>query len=336
MRISHASALIVVVPLACGSDEAGKSDATSADTAAQETTDSAVSDTAAETLSPRAALEAALHDGAAILCERIMSCLVYLAGSKTGGSLSECTEREYETLLPVLDLPGVDADVAALEALAAELRAADCDTIARLSLAAVQLPSMQTIGTLGDGGACVHPYQCAGICHRSLDEPCGTCGPPNANGEACTNVFDCQGGATCLEGTCVAFGEQGDACDATLPCFPHDACLDGRCAAALQADAPCTSPLGQCDLQGKLLVCDPATDACVSGEWANVGDTCGFVDGKAIGCSDSACLPSPLLGTCLAYADDGAACDPVNGPLCRFHASCIEGACVTDYGHTCE
>ncbi|MFO0749111.1 MAG: hypothetical protein U1F43_26130 [Myxococcota bacterium] len=257
-------------------------------------------------------------------------------GAQFGGSVEACAAREYETVRPVLDLPGVDATVDDALAIVAFVGDADCETIRRYVLAFDIPPALLLTGTLDDGAACVHPYQCrSGACSRRFDEACGVCATPLAAGATCANDAQCGSAAACIADTCTRFGERGADCDDAHPCFPHDACIAGTCAVATARDAACASLVGECDLQGAALVCDLGSLTCQPVEWVPAGADCGVRDGHNLVCESSECLPSPLFGTCVAHAADGAACDPDAGPPCAFHAACIDGACRPYFSATC-
>ena len=86
------------------------------------------------------------------------------------------------------------------------------------------------------------------------------------------------------------------------------------------------------------LVCN-ATKVCQKIKFAGPGEACGSVNGDFVACRASGhckVAAGQMMGTCLAAADDGAACDPVNGPTCKAVAVCAGGVCTLDDGLSCK
>jgi hypothetical protein len=91
----------------------------------------------------------------------------------------------------------------------------------------------------------------------------------------------------------------------------------------------CDPVLKDCDTtQG--LYCVTATKVCAQATFAGAGQPCGVVNGAYVGCAAGGHCKlgvGSLMGSCLAAAADGAACDSVAGPTCLAPAQCISSVC---------
>jgi hypothetical protein len=91
----------------------------------------------------------------------------------------------------------------------------------------------------------------------------------------------------------------------------------------------CDPVVKDCDA-AKGLYCDPTTRVCALATFAAAGAPCGYVNGAFVGCAAAGhckLATASLMGTCLAAAADGAACDITNGPECTSPAQCIGSVC---------
>jgi len=192
-------------------------------------------------------------------------------------------------------------------------------------------------GTLADGQPCALSPQCSsGFCALLVNGACGTCAALTAAGDDCSTTI-CAPGFSCTPSkTCTPYGAAGADCNADEPCASALTCVtaagatNGTCVDdAAQAGAPCDpahAAAPDCDaLSG--FSCDPATHTCTALTYANAGQPCGDVAGTTVACSrQSSCVN----GTCVAYADDGHACDVMAGPSCAPPAVCVtSGSGVT-------
>ena len=97
----------------------------------------------------------------------------------------------------------------------------------------------------------------------------------------------------------------------------------------------------ECDaLHG--VACNPVSMMCENISFAAANAACGLVNKQLVLCTGPGSLcnggstPPSYTGSCLAYAADGAACDPTNGPLCDVGAVCAGGKCVVPDPAKCQ
>lgn len=282
-------------------------------------------------------LEEALAQTSASLCQSVARCAPAFVELTFADDLEACAAREVETLAPVFDQPGVTVTAAQLLACEAAFNALSCDDLLKFLLGNLAAPAeCLHSGTRPDGEACVHAYQCqSGWCARPPLQACGICVTPKAAGMMCANTSECGPGSHCLEGVCVAYGAIGEPCNPSAPCFPHLTCAEETCAAAVPEGEACTALTGQCDLWGAELVCDTRSRSCITLRTAPPGAPCGLLPEGPTVCSGATCFPNQLMGTCVAPAPDGAACNTTTGPGCLFHAECRDGTCVQPFAGSC-
>jgi hypothetical protein len=105
-------------------------------------------------------------------------------------------------------------------------------------------------------------------------------------------------------------------------------CTGGSCVAPAGAGMPCDPVARNCD-QTQGLYCHPMTRVCTAATFVGAGGSCGLVNNAYVGCSASGhCkITAGLMGTCLAAAADGAACDSTAGPDCTPPAQCVAAVC---------
>ncbi|MBM4370718.1 MAG: hypothetical protein FJ098_03645 [Deltaproteobacteria bacterium] len=255
------------------------------------------------------------------------------------GDLEACREREYETVLPMGSLPGMDTDWAACAVATEEMT---CAEFVRQHIGeALEDAACGWSATLQDGEPCTHPFQCESrICARPAGASCGTCAEPLEAGADCedSNLLGspCGIGSKCAEGKCVALGDVGDPCDpASAPCFSDLGCVDGTCGPPRQSGEPCTSLAGECDFYGQGLVCHLVLGTCTALTLAGPGEPCGLTETAATVCSLGNCYPSQIAGTCTAQVGDGEPCDTAAGPDCLIHAQCVGGTCEEFFTPAC-
>jgi hypothetical protein len=167
-----------------------------------------------------------------------------------------------------------------------------------------------TTGTLENGAACAHGYQCkSGACPHTSGGRCGTCADKSAIGDDCSGDDDCVDGAACNfgsadRGKCVALTEAGEGescnqstqnsiarCKAGLVCNAQLKCATrGAAGAACASSSDCANDLkcvdkkcgdgvaegGACtnDECAKGLSCSFADDKCVKQKTVNAGEVC--------------------------------------------------------------
>jgi hypothetical protein len=171
---------------------------------------------------------------------------------------------------------------------------------------------------------------------------CDTCGAATKivkEGEPCDLLDEtmvCAGGCHCLEGQCKKLGGgwSSAVCDNGETCFPPNACSDGVCAAGKM---PCAfhedCPTGNC-LCANTPCFDGGEPAGVCGETqlSALGESCSNTPWPSGGQVWRPCAPGLV---CVWSQGPGFSCVPLpqapasceSSDVCRFPASCIEGAC---------
>jgi hypothetical protein len=148
-------------------------------------------------------------------------------------------------------------------------------------------------------------------------------------GAACTVDDDCDFTLACAMSVCVARSAFGASCDAGHPCAVPNLCSSGTCRPPHFLGQDCNPVANDCDAT-EGLYCDATTRVCVQATFAGAGQPCGLVGGGFVGCSGGGRCQigaAAVMGTCLASAADGAACDSTNGPDCVSPAQCIGAVC---------
>jgi hypothetical protein len=188
------------------------------------------------------------------------------------------------------------------------------------------------VGSLPNGAACAVRSQCqSGFCAAPVGAACGTCGPPPAAGDPCSDT-GCAAGYRCV-GTppaCEANAMLGGACGQGIPCTSGLLCSGststtmGTCQPAPDTvNAPCTLSPG-CDIdQG--LACNVMSDTCQTVRISLPRGPCNVVDDQEASCQAGSCIH----GTCLANPLLGAPCS-LTGASCITPAHCV----VEDGGTT--
>ena len=103
----------------------------------------------------------------------------------------------------------------------------------------------------------------------------------------------------------------------------------------------------RCDSRFGLYCNTAAGKVCQPAATATATQPCGTLDGGAVDCVDgSFCQKATAeakVGTCLAPAQDGTACDTANGPGCTLPSRCVltdagatSGVCQTTNPQTCN
>ncbi len=232
--------------------------------------------------------------------------------------------------MPALTAPGTSATPDKLDSCATAVDTLMCDALYTRNTPMACIPAA---GKLANGSACGDDAQCMSTyCKKPAGNVCGVCGARSTAGGACSIDADCDYQLACANSVCVAYGALGASCDAGHPCAQPNVCKSGTCAAPAEAGQPCTPSLGggDCD-QTKGLFCNPSSataGVCAIATFVGPGQPCGLVGGGVVGCSGGGlCKRTGLMGTCVAPAADGAACDATNGPPCLQPAECVGGVC---------
>lgn len=270
-------------------------------------------------------------------CEKLMSCspadLLH-----NFGDVSTCETRD--ALACNAGEAAVDTGATPETALACAgaLTAMTCgDFLASKSPPAACLPPA------GPGnGTCAFAAQCVtSYCGIGAEALCGTCQDQPMVGTSCQNK-GCGDALICAQAThlCEIPGTANSACDRTLPCGNGFSCVGAIAAQNKKGtcQAEVTTAGGTCDSQHKVkpgcsgddgLTCNTATNKCVPKPLVAAGMPCGQINNVSTGCAAAAsCViaANQTVGTCVAPAADGAACDTKNGPDCFEPARCIPTA----------
>jgi hypothetical protein len=270
----------------------------------------------------------ACADAAAALCAQLEMCGAPLI-TQQFGDVATCQTRSTITCPSTFMAPSTAATPSHLEKCAKAVPSLTCAQLYTRDTPAACAPEP---GKLADGSACGDDAQCANAyCKKPAGQVCGVCSKRAAAGAACALDADCDYNLTCANSSCVAYAAAGATCDAGHPCARPNVCKAGVCAAPAQAGQACTPSTGggDCDLTAGLF-CHPTMRTCVAVMWAGAGQPCGFVNNNVVACSGSGHCQVPnlmVMGTCVAPAADGAACDTTNGPDCLPPAECVGGVC---------
>jgi hypothetical protein len=269
------------------------------------------------------------------LCNLAAQCSPTFLAVYGTGNVDTCAALEAKTIGGGLKQPHVKITPAQMDSCRQAVTAGGCDSFFKF-LQTNQLPPACVVpGDLADGTTCSYHYQCSSLdCARPTPATCGTCAPRLGAGATCASDFGCDYGLACNGGLCTKLGDRGDACNDKTPCYPWLGCVNGACGDALGEGAACKNLTSDCDLYGRGLVC--VSGSCAKVSYVGVGEDCGLIGGKAAVCSNSSCQPTQLKGTCVAFADEGAACNEVDGPTCGLHGDCVAGKCVSVFEAKCE
>jgi hypothetical protein len=253
------------------------------------------------------------------------------------GDVATCEAEFKAQILSSLGAPGTGTTPAQIETCVGVFPSESCADL----LSGTQPAACQTMpGQYATGAACGIDSQCADThCRIVPGNLCGTCAAKVGAGAACGVDGDCQSGMKCLNAACVAYGDEGAACSSTMPCRPDLGCVNGTCGAPQQAGTSCTDST-QCD-QVHDVFCNPLTKMCETISFAQPGGMCGLVAGKLVVCAGPGGFcqgadVSPYVGTCIAHANDGAACDVDAGPLCDEISICAGGTCQVPDPTSCK
>jgi hypothetical protein len=291
-------------------------------------------------------------DYATAHCAKLMSCTSGFGISYDYGDLPSCIARLQLHCQDFTTEPATTTTLAQVAVCAEDLPNASCLEYWSDTTTACQSPD----GTGPNGSPCGLAGQCqSGFCAIPSGQVCGSCTGPPAAGADCSAI-PCADGYVCLAAgkSCALPGQDGGPCTAEQDCDFGFQCLGksdgGFCAPSGPVGTPCDPDKLQgtvgCDgRQG--IYCRGASDGgglCTAFAVAAAGQPCGDVPGSVFTyceqegfCAglDGGSRPSGAAGTCMASAQDGAACDDTNGPNCLEFAVCVSGSCVRDDTQSC-
>jgi hypothetical protein len=282
-------------------------------------------------------------------CERVGTCNVDGIQARYG-DLAACQDAQKAACLSGLAVASTGATPATTIACANALPNVDCTAYNDNVLPTVCQPQ---VGRLAAGATCAFSGQCQSqFCGIGKNAGCGVCQPQPKAGDSCAHLSSCGTGLACVDKDTVCASEDaaaGDMCDADTPCGAGFSCVgskaatataaavQGTCQAAVATGGAACDPKKKtgpgCDAT-KGLACDPTSMKCIAVIVASTGGAC---DGDLAVCAAAGTCAIPTgatSGTCVAAAEDGAACDSVNGPGCMTLSRCI----ITGSGTsgTCE
>jgi hypothetical protein len=282
----------------------------------------------------------ACADVATAYCMKLDACHVRGVALRYGDTAT-CVQRVKMNCLPSLGAKDTGRTPANQEACALAYPSASCSDFSQGTIAACAPPP----GLRTAGSPCTYSAQCqTAFCSFSPGSQCGMCAVAPSVGDSCADG-QCAAGQVCAEATttCQSYGAAGAACSRSSECAPGLGCVDvtmsmpGTCQPAQQsAGQACDRVAGPiCDyLQGIYCSIPPMMSAgsCVSYLYATAGQMCGYTAGSGtMGSSYTECIggsscwiPTGMnAGTCIANAQDGAACDRMVGPGCLAPARCV-------------
>lgn len=269
-------------------------------------------------------------ESAGAICEKYRDCIPsYFA--QWYGDMSSCVT----TLMAIscrfrLNAPGTGDTLATIAACAAARRMASCGEAFENEVVAC-LPQR---GSLPNGAKCATSSQCQSqFCSVLFGSDCGTCTPTVAAGGRCTGApGECSGTLMCVNEVCGSMPKIGEACAQGAGCRFGLVCVNGVCAAPANAGEPCT--VLACNVSANLScrngICEPR-------QYVGAGERCEIPEGPFCGratfCKSD---PGSASGVCVPPADEGQACDDVNGPECVASAVCRMGVCRVPDSTVCN
>jgi hypothetical protein len=306
-------------------------------------------DVAGGDATPGVSDDQACTDVANARCNKHQSCSqVFIA--MQFGDLTTCVGREKQICLNAHGARGNAGSAEGTEKCAASIGDQTCaDVLDNVQTDACAAAS----GAGADGSSCAFASQCKNkFCALPDDAQCGTCGSVPPPGSSCA-TSNCAPGLACPASsqTCTALAQNGASCGKSNPCASGLTCVgatptaNGSCVpSANTVGAPC-DPLRRtgpgCDRNAGV-GCDLATSKCVAVQIVGAGVPC---DGEVTFCGGGGtCFfaTGSKIGTCVAPAADGAACDSAVGPGCLNPSKCIRsgggtsGTCVFPDASPCH
>lgn len=190
---------------------------------------------------------AACDQTALLYCRRYFACFPDGA-QQVYGSEQACAADDAMACRVIANLP--DVEKMSVDHWAACNRALAMLTCEAFDGALATEQACQPIpGVRPTGQSCVASGQCSsGFCKvppgpdsAGPDDlaVCGTCTPAPAEGDACTEWYEC-GDLSCSGGKCTKPQGEGSPCADSVGCKGSLVCIDSKCAQPRQAGEPCT------------------------------------------------------------------------------------------------
>lgn len=192
-------------------------------------------------------------------------------------------------------------------------------------------------GTLAEGKACGSDAQCVStFCKKDTAADCGVCAAKVPAGGDCV-ASACGDGLACLGGKCRTPGAEGAACSDMQPCGALLSCNNMKCGAPAKIGEACSGAGDSCDITVGAL-CSPFSNKCEAIKAAKAGEACGFISNAFVLCTGGATCNTGMMtmGTCVAPAADGAACDKAKSIGCLSGANCVNSVCTVFDAATCK
>ncbi len=281
----------------------------------------------------------ACADLATKLCAKLYECFPSTMSRAYGDDQALCVAYGKANCLATYGAASVGVPVEQLTACSTTASTATCDTNIFGSIGPT---ACDLRGPKADGLACSSDFECSsGACVVSSGV-CGVCTPRVAINAACTTSQQCPTGASCASGsmTCkpIVLGGAGAPCTTRLDCKYGFACSpSSTCTPELTTvGAACSPAADLCDFSHGLM-CSTTTSKCAAIGVSNVGGQCGFDQDGGIStlCKASDCAGGSV-GTCVAGARVGEACDESANLYCMSGLSCLNKVCGFSPFPTCN
>jgi hypothetical protein len=281
----------------------------------------------------------------------------------TYGDMATCVSRVKMACENNLAAPDTGTSPAQMERCATEYATWSCVDL--FDNAANPPPDCAPLGKRANGAACAFAGQCASrFCSNTKNAICGICDDQPVDGTSCA-TSGCAPGQECkTESTgdmlCLDRLGGGDStCTSDFPCQAFSSCVG--------ASASDPTKMGVCTLTNTSVgaICGSTNPTCENNlglacvglagaktcqpiAYVQAGEACGtLADGSRAECADGDCFtasgPAAAtdLGTCVAQATDGTACDTQLGPLCLSPARCVYtagtvGICTVPLASVCN
>jgi hypothetical protein len=298
----------------------------------------------------------ACTDLAQAVCMKRASCTNGAGILRANGDMTTCVSREELMCSTALAAPDTGNNPDMVEKCVAAYATYSCTDFLNGNPPAPCAPA----GARPVNAACTFNGQCASaFCGRSKNSNCGVCAAAPAPGDACGSS-NCGHNQTCtaVSMVCAVFGGAGAMCGNDAPCGAGLNCEGANASTATMGtcQAAATTPGTACG--AGTAGCDPTvglfcggvagSKTCKMTAFVGDGAPCGLMsDGTRAGCQAGDCYATGRLagvaevGTCKAFAADGAACDAMLGPTCMSPARCEPtgdggaGVCTVPDATTC-
>jgi hypothetical protein len=296
----------------------------------------------------------ACTDLAQALCMKRASCTNGAGITRANGDMSTCVSREELTCTTTLAAPDTGNSPALVEKCVADYAAYSCTDFLNGNPPADCAPA----GSRAVGDPCTFNGQCTtAFCGRAKNANCGVCALAPAPGDSCASS-SCGHNQACTAASmvCAVYGTAGSACGTDAPCGAQLNCAGANATGmntcmtpVMTGGAACGAGTAGCDPTVGLYCGGVAGNkSCMQIAYVGDGAPCGLQpDGARAACKAGLCYTAARVagegevGTCKAYAPDGAPCDATLGPACMPPARCITtgtgtaGTCSVPDATTC-